>query len=134
MFMVEISGYLIFFAPAFFSDLEEIHLNIRSWMTLRRIFPRSWLMIRRMKVPWSLQLGPMRMYLNLDMRLYYCRWLHVYALPRREDLSRKNLGVGRRLACFKLPSRQDLCKIPRSTSSSPQVRMRATQAMQAMRL
>ena len=27
--------------------------NVRSWMTLRRMFPRSNLMIRRMKVPWS---------------------------------------------------------------------------------
>jgi len=90
-----------FFRPAFFSDLEN-SCNVRSWMALRRIFPRSWLMIRRMKVPWSqetwsflklLQLGTMRMYLNLDMRLYYCRWFHVYALPRREDLSRKIGGL-----------------------------------------
>ena len=35
----------------------------------------------------------MRMYLNLDMRFYYCRWFHVVALPRREDLRSKNWGL-----------------------------------------
>ena len=32
----------------------------------------------------------MRMYLNLDMRLYYCRWFHVVDLPRFEE---KNWGL-----------------------------------------
>ena len=125
MCLVEISVFFCYIFDPHIQRIRKYSCKIRSWMTLGRIFPKSWLMSRRMKAPWvsgemwvlNLQLG-LRMWMFPRIGVPQNGWLIMETPVKMDDLgvplfleTPMYLNVGMRSYCrwfhVMLPSQEE---------------------------